>query len=579
MFGRSARVAPMLEEAAVDISGLVDGIIIGSGNYSIAGPVKEKYQIAFAQLHTDLSLLQTKHEKLDGLAENFNRFISAHLLNFPDFLEASSRHVAFLEIAKLMPAGYKIPLSLPSLEILKMNSISTRDIYAQNVAMMIGGVANSMQACRGVHKLAYHTIGHALETSQASSFLCSKSHTIFKTLIGFIGLFHDAIFTHSRVEDEQCSAQLFLEVFQPFLEMLKTDEKSIFEALVRILLVGGTLPVFYKDTKSAVHMKTLWELYVEINPTFMDLPINKNLLDLLRSMSDADVQRSLNPETVANPAEGTTVHTPYAYFETKELSLLYTQLNIYFERLRTHAPDGTAPRSVCAKQDYINIVLTKLGQSIRFVGETIVMQIGYLLPVQTKMHDFIYSTADKMEFSDDDIEDIWNTALNSEEFFAEMNINSIKTVPARDYRFETDSWQWQSDLYRQFKKLNVEQKKQLTCELLINARRQQGLEFDLTVFADRMKPDLRSTVDRLVSERDLTSAAISETFNGANIESTLTYIAERARERDMAAIKAVNARLEKAKREELRAEEDRKFLLGDRSSIESTPRPGGGAAS
>lgn len=341
-----------------------------------------------------------------------------------------------------------------------------------NLNNLIAAVFNQIHKYEKKYQLTYHTSTHAIETAQTAGFIGQHSankkwsHWLF-----ICGLCHDVIYTRNRVKDEKASAKFLITVLKPFLTTQK-PLKKYFEALIRVLIIGGTLPIFLRkkttnDTAPKIYQKT----FIEINLAFSKKrPQNKNIKTIFSlglALSTADVQRSLLPEAIP------TYQRKFAHQIINRNSELYKICQQYFHEMHI---------SSAIKNTFIDIVYTKLGQGIRFVSENIPCGQKALSPLQIALIKYLCAKS----FNKKNIVPIitknleqFHAFFQNEQNFSNVNINSLRMKNiTRNYAFHPESWQWHKAIYTkilQLENTNPKRYKQIVFDLLDNVKILQRL--------------------------------------------------------------------------------------------------------
>ncbi len=258
------------------------------------------------------------------------------------------------------------------------------------------------------NKLSFHTIGHALEVAEATAFLVVESHNSmkvkfpgelkhWKVFMFCCALFHDAIFTRTRCDDEYNSAELFCYAFSS----LNGNVNSDFAHLVRIIIIGGTLPLLLGGGNP---MEELFH-YCEHVGKCLPQHIFHNYTVLqaaLESISYADVHRTCFKGIIQNS------------FGKLELQNEFLTLVKQFTK-STFPPSDTA------------LTVAKLGHNLRIIIEGFAPQLSFVQTFMVKMINSFTSTEINFVINST-IDDL--TKLIKDPVFISNNIPIVNAINA-----------------------------------------------------------------------------------------------------------------------------------------------------
>ena len=367
-------MSPAVESTRVGIWSLSDElkkrpeplILLGDG---------VKYTQAFNQFDADLALLTAHAADMPALLAAFNA-----AFNNPAFAIDAESAKAFFETTR--PVGIAPTFSpeqqaedraapLLGQDLVDAWEVPEGDAGQAKLKVLTQLMIETMGACSLELGLPYHNPFHPLEVEHDAAFLVEKAGLPeYKIVAGCAGKLHDGVFWGVRCDDERNSADLLLTALAPLMSALDETQQALLRALVRVLIVGGTLPVVLAPQRSEggpdfsrLQMNTLWEVY---QLHYGEGAVPEEMQILCRAMSDADVNRSLTPELLDAYCvkEGFSFpHCPLSHlvegYHDKQVAAGRTFTFI-------QAGCGKAPLE---KEHVREMVLVKLGQSMRFMVE------------------------------------------------------------------------------------------------------------------------------------------------------------------------------------------------------------------
>lgn len=243
------------------------------------------YAKAITQL---ISLLKTTaqhdQEKLAQVLEQFNQAftqVDLSILSKPtsEILESSLDKDLIKEISALIE---------------KEKTATQPDQFKINLLSLISYVCNKMNEQYLKNSLPYHQHRHALEMFfDLFTLLKQEELKPLKILVMLCGLFHDVIFTHSRIADETASADEMLQVLAPVFKLLSTENQIIIKDIATIIILGGTTPCFLNSDTTIVNATDLAASILQAEDS---LVTRRPLFNLMRKLSsliqDADINRT-----------------------------------------------------------------------------------------------------------------------------------------------------------------------------------------------------------------------------------------------------------------------------------------------
>lgn len=359
----------------------------------------------------------------------------------------------------------------------------TNNHLQNNIINLVNIVASKIRPYEKKYHLAYHTLNHALETGQTAALISQLSgYQEWKILLFICGLFHDVIYTRTRVKDEVASADFLINTLKLFLST-QNENKSYFVALIRTIIIGGSLPIFLcKPIKKSKTCKRYQKTFIELNIAYdreeFQSENTKTIFALGHALTTADVQRSLIPAAIANCK----ANQPHKIINKE--SALYKIINNYYN----------SNQLAITKNEFLDIVYTKLGQGIRFVSENINPGQEGLSRLQLAIIKFLHTPTNdqtKIAKTINQHLDQFSNFIQSELNFSDISINSLNHgAPCRNYEFYPESWEWHKAIYAQILQLattNPEIYAKVILDLLNNAKRQQGLAIQSEVLYKHLK--------------------------------------------------------------------------------------------
>lgn len=331
----------------------------------------------------------------------------------------------------------------------------------------------------------YHTAYHALEMMYDAVERSKINHVPdeFLPIIACCALFHDAVFSRSRIADEQESANELFRHIAPLIETLKKEEIQSIQALIRVLIIGGTLPVVYQEENSNdLYLHPLWKVALR-GHKYPLLPLEESILSACVALSDADIHRSLKPSSLKSMPLTKVLDIPLSSDQLTRI-------------IKTHQADS----------DPITI-MTKLGQSIRNMGETVSkktedpdehdLKINRFIK---KLRSYLLELDREIEITDADIP-VLIELLKGEIFFTKMMQRSLNkdNNSLRQGDFDIDSWEIQGDIYHTIieqledPSRSLENKSLLIADLITLARHQQGRYLNTEMLCQNLEQSVISS--------------------------------------------------------------------------------------